>query len=74
MRLMCSCPFTCRYRQTPFQEQDYETYLTPEGMPMNIAYTTSESTMLRPPELKFCRFTSKDSLAMLFLQTLTLLS
>ncbi len=29
---MYSCPFTCRYRQTPHQEQDYETYLTPEGM------------------------------------------
>lgn len=39
MRLMCSCPFTCRYRQTPLLERFDGTYLTPDVMLMWLAYT-----------------------------------
>ncbi len=69
---MCSCPLISRFRLTHEGTGSYGTYLTPVGMLMEIAYTSSESKMLGPPSLKFAEFRYRDYVAMLFLLTLSL--
>ena len=64
---MCSCPLISRFRLTYEGTGSYGTYLTPVGMLMEIAYTSSESKMLCPPSLKFAEFRYRDFFAMLFL-------
>ena len=71
---MCSCPLISRFRLTYEGTESYGTYLTPVGMLMEIAYTSSESKMLCPPSLKFAEFRYRDFFAMLFLLTAFYLS
>ncbi len=66
---MCSCPLISRFRLTYEGTGSNGTYLTPDGMLIEIAYTSSESKMLCPPSLKFAEFRYRDFVAMLFLLT-----
>ena len=45
------------------------TYLTPDGMLVNIAYTTKRKHKCSSSFLKFADFIDKDSITMLFLLT-----
>ena len=64
------------YRQTPFRNGAYRTYLTPEDMPRRepIAYTTSESINARPPNRNFADFNDRTVSQCFSCLLLTLLS
>ena len=66
--VMCSCPFTCRHRQTPLLERNFVEHISRlMNMLKCIAYTLKRKHKCYSSSSIFGEFTSKDNITMLFL-------